>query len=217
MKETGRFVVFEGVGAAGKGTQINLAKDLLQRNGFDVMTTREPGGTSGGEEIRQLIFKLRGEHLITPGEQMVLFFASRRLLVKEVLKPNLAAGKVILGDRFYTSTRAYQGYAEGGDMKKIEALIRVGLDGYKPDAVIFLDVSSQVAISRLKKEGNDDPFDRSNVEYFERLVAGYREMAGVCWGDLKWYVVNGEKSIEEISRGVRGILENILETKLQRP
>src|SRR3990167_3619741 len=144
MKENGKFIVFEGPGAAGKGTQISFAKDLLSRNGFEVLTTREPGGTSAGEEIRQLIFKLRGEHLITPGEQMVLFFAARKLLVQEIIKPNRKLGKVILGDRFDPSTGAYQGYAEGGDMKKIEGLIRVGLDGFKPDAVVLLDVSAKV-------------------------------------------------------------------------
>lgn len=215
MKETGRFIVFEGVGSSGKGTQIRFAHELLLRNGFEVVTTREPGGTDGGEEIRQLIFDLRGEHLITPGEQMVLFFASRRLLVKDVILPNLVGGKVILGDRFYTSTAAYQGYAEKGDLAKIEAIIRVGLKSFKPDAIVFLDVSAGVAMERNKREGNDDPFDRSNVEYFERLVAGYREMAGTGWGDLRWYVVNGESTIEEVSKGVKRILENILETKLQ--
>lgn len=216
MKENGKFIVFEGPGAAGKGTQINFAKDLLSRNGFGVVTTREPGGTSAGEEIRQLIFKLRGEHLITSGEQMVLFFAARKLLVQEIIKPNQGLGKVILGDRFYPSTGAYQGYGEGGDLKKIEDLIRVGLEGFKPDAVVLLDVSAKVAIARLKKEGNDDPFDRANIEYFERVVAGYREMAGTAWGDLRWYVINGERGIAEVSQSVKGVLENILETKLQQ-
>lgn len=215
-KETGKFIVFEGVGASGKGTQIRLAKDMLARNGFEVITTREPGGTSAGEEIRQLIFKLRGEQLITPGEQMVLFFASRKLLINEVIRPNRESGKLILGDRFYTSTGAYQGYAERGDMGKIEALIKVGLDGFRPDAVILLDVSPSVAMARLKKEGNDDPFDRANEEYFERLVAGYREMAGIGWMNLRWYRVNGEKSIQAVSDGVKAVLENILEMKLQK-
>jgi dTMP kinase len=213
VKEIGSLVVFEGVGNAGKGTQIRLASGLLRRNGYDVLTFREPGGTGVGEDIRELIFDLRREHLITPGEQMVLFFASRRALLKEVINPGLAQGKLILGDRFYTSTGAYQGYAEGGDMEKILALIRVGLKGFKPDAVILLDVSPETAMAREKKE-NDDPYDRNLPDYYRRLVAGYREMAASGWGDMKWYKVDGEPAIKQVLEEVRAVLEEILQRKL---
>ena len=205
------------MGNAGKGTQIAKTYDLLLVNGCNALTTREPGGTSGGEEIRQLIFELKRSNLITPEEQMVLFFASRKLLITEVIEPALSEGKVVLGDRFYTSTAAYQGFAEGGDMQKIISLVDVGLGGFKPDATILLDISPETALARLKKGGDgNDPFDREKEDYFERVIAGYREMARTCWGGLNWYLVNGEQSVEKVSDSVAEVLEDILGQKLTR-
>lgn len=213
--EKGKFIVFEGIGSAGKGTQINYADKLLQKNGIVVVKTREPGGTSGGEEIRQLIFKLKEADLITPGEQMVLFFAARRLLIKEIIEPALRKGKVSLADRFYHSTGAYQSYGEGGDMEKVLSLIEVGLGGFKPDAVVLLDVSPRTAMERIIRDKEDDPFDRLNKDFFEKVVNGYREMANDNWGGHDWYVVDGEMEVSRVSSKVRNVLEDILETKLQ--
>lgn len=217
MQERGKFIVFEGVGASGKGTQMEYARTLLEGNGYEVMMTREPGGTTGGEYIRQLIFNLRRNDLITPGEQMVLFFASRLLLIKEVIEPSCEKGITTLGDRFYTSTGAYQGYAEKGDMDKIHALIKVGLDGFKPDGVLYLDISRETALTRLSEEitENDDPFDRERADYFDRLIAGYRTMADEGWGGLNWYFVNGEPEIVEVSKSIKDNLEKILDTELR--
>lgn len=214
MAERGKFFVFEGVGSAGKGTQSQYAYDLLIRNGYDVVLTREPGGTTGGEIIRQLIFKLKRADLITSGEQMVLFFASRKLLITELIEPSIEQGIIVLGDRFFPSTKAYQGCAEGGDIIKIESLIRIALDDYNPDAIFFLDIEATTALSRFSAENANDPFDRTGLDYTRRVVSGYREMARTKWRGINWYTINGELEVNEVSMEVKAALEDVLNKKL---
>jgi dTMP kinase len=216
MKERGKFVVMEGVGGSGKGTQIDLAKDLLIDNGLQVVFTREPGGLAPAEEIRKLIFSLRDKKLIGPEGQMVLFFAARKLWVEGVVAPNIDRGISVLTDRSHTSTGAYQGYAEGGNQEQILKIADVVLGKYKPDAIILLDISRETSMQRRGKNVNGDPFDKETPEYFERLIAGYREMAKIGWGGLSWFVVDGEPKPEIVSESVARVLEDIFHKKLQR-
>jgi dTMP kinase len=216
MKEKGKFVVIEGVGGSGKGTQVERAKNLLTKNGLQTVYTREPGGLAPAEEIRKLIFSLRDRKLIGPEGQMVLFFAARKLWVDGVVAPSLNKGINVLTDRCHTSTGAYQGYAEGGNQNQILNIADIVLGEYKPDAVILLDISRETSMLRRGKDVNGDPFDKETPEYFDRLIAGYREMAHTGWGNLKWYVVNGEPEPEAVSESVAKVLENIFERKLQR-
>jgi dTMP kinase len=207
----GKLIVFEGVGGSGKTTQIELAREFLQEKGLKVLTTREPGGVEASEKIRELIFALRERNLIDPGEQMVLFFAARYLWLKYQVKPALAKGINVLTDRAHTSTAAYQGFAEGGDLDQILKVSEVVMEGVKPDAVIFLDVSPETSIKRRATETNGDPFDKQGEDYLRRLIAGYRKMAQESWGDLKWYMVNGEGTIEEVQARVSEVLSQIFE------
>ena len=216
MKERGKFIVFEGIGGSGKGTQIELARNLLVKNGLSAIFTREPGGLPPSEDIRKLIFDLRDRKLIGPEGQMVLFFAARKLWINGVVAPNLGKGMNVLTDRCHTSTGAYQGYAEGGDHKQIMEIADVVMGAYKPDAVILLDISKEISMERRGKNVNGDPFDKEAPEYFDRLIAGYREMAKTGWGGLKWYVVDGEVGVEEVSESVTKVLEEIFEKKLKR-
>jgi dTMP kinase len=216
MKERGKFVVFEGAGGSGKGTQIENAKNLLIKNGLKVVFTREPGGLEPAEKIRKLIFSLRDKNLIGPEGQMVLFFACRDLWLDGVVAPSINGGVNVLTDRCHTSTGAYQGYAEGGDQKQILAIADTVLGEYKPDAIILLDVSRETSMQRRGKDVNGDPFDKQGPEYFDRLIAGYREMAKTGWGGLNWYKVDGEPKPEVVSESVAKVLEDIFETKLQR-
>lgn len=213
--ERGKFVVFEGPGGCGKGTQIQIAERLLTSNGLSVVTTREPGGTEGAEKIRQLIFDLREKKLIGPEEQMVLFFAARKLWVEQLVRPSLKSGKNVLADRCYTSTGAYQGYAEGGDLDRILEISDIVMRGIKPDAIILLDVSAETSMSR-RNDPNGDPFDKETISYFERVVAGYREMAHSGWGGLNWYRIDGEPSVEEVSISVKKVLEDIFQRQFRK-
>ena len=216
MKERGKLIVFEGIGGSGKGTQIEYAKNLLTKNGLGAIYTREPGGLEPAEEIRELIFHLRDKKLIGPEGQMVLFFAARKLWVEAVVAPNIDGGVNVLTDRCHTSTGAYQGYAEGGDQDQILAIADEVLGAYKPDAVIFLDISKKTSQKRRGNNIQGDPFDKESEEYFDRLIAGYREMAKTGWGGLKWYIVDGEPEPSMVSESVAKVLEEIFGRKLNR-
>ncbi len=144
---------------------------------------------------------------------MVLFFAARYLWIEEVVKPALREGKIVLTDRCHTSTAAYQGYAEGGSLEQIEGISKVVMGDTLPDAVILLDVSPEVSMKRRQEDKGGDPFDKEGEDYLKRLVAGYRKMAREGWGNLRWYVVNGEGGIGEVSAGIKEILEKILDEK----
>lgn len=209
-REKGKFIVFEGIGGCGKSSQIEPARDYIASLGYDVVATREPGGTVPGEKIRNYIFTLKGEDFINSDQQMILFFASRYLLLNDLIIPKLKEGSVVLSDRLYPSTGAYQGYGEGVDMDKILKTAEVTFGINKPDAVFLFDIFKETAVERNEKE--DDPFDRMDIEYFQRVIEGYREMAETGWGNLNWYVVNGELSISEVSANVRIILDGILNT-----
>ncbi len=209
----GKFIVLEGVGGSGKTTQIEIISSWLKEKGYKVVTTREPGGIEAAEKIRDLIFRLRDKKLIGPEGQMVLFFAARYLWVEDVVKPALVAGKIVLTDRCHTSTAAYQGYAEGGSLDQIEGISSVVMADVFPDAVILLDVSPSVSIKRRQNNTEGDPFDKEGENYLKKLVDGYRKMAKEGWGNLKWYIVDGERSIGEVTVGIKEILEKILDEK----
>lgn len=211
----GKFIVFEGVGGCGKGTQVELAKKLLKKNKIKVVTTREPGGIESSEVIRELIFDLRDKKLIGAEGQMVLFYAARKFWVDRVVKPNLKKGINIIADRSYTTTGAYQGYAEGGNQKQILGISEVVIGNTKPDVVILLDVSAETSMKR-RSDPNGDPFDKENKKYFQKIIDGYREMAKKAWGGLTWHIVNGEHDASVVSEEVAQVLEKIFRKKLKR-
>lgn len=208
--ERGKFFVLEGVGGAGKSTQLLHAEAFIQEElGLPVITTREPGGVAEAELIRELIFDLKREGVINADHQMALFFASRAIWMANFVQPNLDKGVTVLSDRTFPSTAAYQGYGEGGQLEVIEAFAEKIMGKYRPDAVLLLDISAKTAVER-KIEKDGDPFDGQATEYFERVVAGYREMANTRWADLNWYVIDAEGSVEEVAVQIKDCLRAVL-------
>lgn len=212
MSERGKFIVFEGVGGSGKSTQIKLAGEYLDSTGRFSIVTREPGGVEGAEYIRELIFNLREKGIINPDQQVALFFAARYLWIRD-LRSLLNIGDItVLTDRSFTSTAAYQGFAEGADLGAIKQMTCEVMGNYMPNAVILLDISSETAVKRSNDKGvNEDPFDGQNMKYFEDVVDGYRKMAQMHWGGIPWYVVDGEKTVEEVSAEIKVFLDEIME------
>ena len=170
----GTFITFEGIEGSGKSTQAALLKVYLEEQGLEVLVTREPGGSPIGEQIRSILLD-PGNHGMVPLAELLLYEASRCQHVEAVIRPALEEGKVVICDRFFDASTAYQGYARGLDIKMVGELNLVATGGRKPDLTIVLDLPVDVGLRRLGK--NLDRIEREAVEFHERVRRGYLRIA----------------------------------------
>jgi dTMP kinase len=179
---SGLFITFEGIEGCGKSTQIARLAKRLADAGRETVSLREPGGTTIGEAIRDVVKHPPGNKPISPDTELLLMNASRAQLVQEAIRPALAKGTVVLCDRFYDSSLAYQGYGRGLDLAKVQQAIDLAVGETKPNLTLLLDISlsvSQARVSgrqRTSGEGQDQ-FDESGLEFFERVHAGFHALA----------------------------------------
>jgi len=170
----GVFITFEGGEGAGKSTTVRRLAETIRATGREVVLTREPGGTPGAEAIRGLL--LDPGTVLTPLADSLLHFAARADHVANVIQPALARGAVVICDRFYDSTMAYQGFGLGVDVAAIAAMVR--LIGLNPDITFILEVSEIVAKQRLGKRGGQaDRYERMGAEVMARIADGFRAIA----------------------------------------
>jgi dTMP kinase len=179
---TGLFITFEGTEGSGKSTQIALLAERFRVAGRRVLTLREPGGTPIGEEIRHTLKHSKDNAAMTPEAELLLMNASRAQLVREIIRPALAGGDVVLCDRFYDSTIAYQGYGRQLDLKMVRAVIDVAVGETRPDLTLFLHVPPEVSAERLLARQAIMPFVRDRMEeadraFFDRVAQGYDAIA----------------------------------------
>jgi len=173
----GRFITLEGGEGAGKSTQISLLKEALQSQGLDVHMTREPGGSPGGEDIRDLL--VNGDtHRWEPLTEALLNYAARHEHLKKVISPKLDAGTWVLCDRFSDSTMAYQGYGHGMDREIIRRLHRLVVGDMRPDLTLIMDMPVDVGLGRANARGEgEDRYERMGKDFHERLRQGFLEIA----------------------------------------
>lgn len=176
----GKFITFEGGEGAGKSTQIRLLADRLIARGEAVVVTREPGGTPTAEAIRRVLLSGLAEQLGPDGEA-TLFAAARADHVDRVIRPALAQGKWVLCDRFFDSTRVYQGLAGGADAGLLNALERAAVDGTRPDLTIIIDVPPEIGLTRAAgrggAEGAPDRFERDDIALHEKRRQAFLAIA----------------------------------------
>jgi dTMP kinase len=206
------FITLEGGDGAGKTTQAGLMVERLQMVGINVVQVREPGGTVLGEALRPLI---KGEVEASPLAELLLLETARAQLVEEVIAPALAAGKIVVSDRFYDSTVAYQGFGRGLDMQVIQDLNRIASAGITPDATLLLDLDPAAALSRIGngKDQRNDPetqqrFESQPLEFHERLIEGYRSMAAE--EPTRWFVIDANTSVDRLSEKIWAIVSSVL-------
>jgi dTMP kinase len=178
----GLFITFEGSEGSGKSTQVSLLAEHLRRVGFSVRTLREPGGTRIGEEIRHTLKHSADNEAMTWETELLLMNASRAQLVREVIRPALARNEIVVSDRFYDSTVAYQGYGRQLDLKMVQAVIDVAVGNTKPDLTLLMVVPAEVSQERLLQRQSTLPFMRDRIEeadrsFFERVARGYQAIA----------------------------------------
>jgi dTMP kinase len=178
----GRLISFEGTEGSGKSTQISLLAERLRSLGYAVRSIREPGGTPIGEEIRHTLKHSAANHAMTAEAELLLMNASRAQLVREVIRPALAAGEIVLCDRFYDSTTAYQGYGRQLDLKRVAEIIDYAVGDTRPDLTLLLMVSHEVSMERRLARQSTLSFMRDRMEeadtgFFERVAQGYQAIA----------------------------------------
>jgi dTMP kinase len=175
----GLFISFEGTEGSGKSTQVSLLAEHLRFEGYIVRTIREPGGTPIGEEIRHTLKHSADNEAMTAETELLLMNASRAQLVREVIRPALASGEIVICDRFYDSTIAYQGYGRQLDLKMVKAIIDVAVGDTRPDITLLFVVPHEITSDRLLKRQSTLPFMRDRIEeadrsFFERVAKGYQ-------------------------------------------
>lgn len=169
----GKLIVFEGVEGCGKTTQIKLTSEWLQSIGVPVIVTREPGGTNLGIHLRRLLLEANN-NAIDPRTELLLYAADRAQHVEQELKPNLAAGKYVLCDRFIYSTIAYQGYGRNLDMNLIDQLNTIATAGLETDLVLWFDIDVETGLARKRKSPEAaDRIELELIDFHHRVQQGY--------------------------------------------
>ena len=174
----GLFVTFEGIDGCGKTTQVTALRDSLEAKGAKVIVIREPGATFIGEKIRSILLDNANSGMSSETE-VLLYEAARAQIVSEVIRPALLAGKVVICDRFYDSSVAYQGYARGLPLESIDSLNQFATGGLEPDLTFLLDLPAEAAMERMNvREGSHDRLEIEGLGFMEKVRAGYLELAG---------------------------------------
>lgn len=177
VSKSNLFITFEGSDGAGKSTLMQRIEQELASKGQEVISTRAPGGTSLGTEIRELLLTHKLDRNVSPQTELLLFLADRVQHIHEVILPALQAGKVVLSDRFNDSTIAYQGYARGLGVKFTEDLCNTVCENLKPDITFYLDIDPELGLQRVKKLGARDRMESEKLEFYEKVRAGFLLLA----------------------------------------
>lgn len=171
----GKFITFEGCEGSGKSTQLRLLGQYLTETGVDFIMTREPGGSEIAEDIRRII--LNGSYTAMCDECEALLYAAARMQhLKEVVEPALAAGKLVVCDRYVDSSFAYQGYARGLGVEFIKNINAYALENYSPDLTVFLDISPKKAFERKHGADQNDRLEKMGLEFHEKVYMGYKNL-----------------------------------------
>jgi dTMP kinase len=174
----GLFITFEGTEGSGKTTQLAALAERLRSLGRAVRVLREPGGTPVGEEIRHTLQHSQANRDMTPEAELLLLNASRAQLVRQVIRPALAAGEIVLCDRFYDSTLAYQGYGRGLDFKQIQKIISFAVGRTRPDLTLLLMIPVAVSEARRRsRPAERDRMEEAGRDFFQRVEKGYQAIA----------------------------------------
>jgi dTMP kinase len=208
------FITFEGPDGSGKTTQIELLAEHLRSLEYDVLVTREPGGTHVGDQIRDVVHWIENTDM-TPETEFLLYSASRAQLVRRVLQPHLARGGIVLCDRFSDSSMAYQGYGRELDLNVVRVITQFATGGLMPDLTIYLDLPVEVGIERKQlahsaQAGEWNRLDQENLDFHQRVHQGYLKMAQA--DPERWLVIDATQSVEDMQAAIQARLQTLLST-----
>ena len=205
----GLFVSFEGIEGCGKSTQISRLSALLHERSIPHAITREPGGTAVGEGIRKILLNSETINL-TATTELLLFYASRSQNIQEKIVPALERGEVVICDRFYDASMAYQGYGRGLSLEFIEKLTDLVCAGYRPDVTILLDIDPETGLTRARSRNSgqvedEGRFEGEDLSFYGRIRQGYLELAERNPDRIR--MIPADRPIEEVASDIRQLLE----------
>lgn len=204
--EKGKLITFEGPDGSGKTTQIELLEKYLVKNGYDIIKTREPGGTHISEKIRNIILDNKNSEMCSMCEAL-LYAASRAQLVEEIIKPAISDGKIVICDRFVHSSLVYQGIGRNLGVERIRSINDAALNGLAPDLVIMLNISYEEGLRRKKKQRSLDRLEMSGDDFHKKVFEGYVQIAE---NSDKIKIVDASESIETIHKNIVNLINNIM-------
>lgn len=198
------FITLEGPEGSGKTSQVKPLADFLRQQGFDILTTREPGGTSIGEQVRTVLMRMDNQEL-NPRAEILLFCAARVQLVEEVIRPNLDKGVTVICDRYADSTLAYQGFGQKYDVVFLRQLLNFATGGLWPDLTLLLDIDSEQGLSRKNKcQGEWNRMDALSLAFHQRVRQGYLELARQ--EPQRWQLIDASQPWEMVQSSLRAAI-----------
>jgi len=204
----GKLITFEGIDYSGKTTQAKRLFNYLKRKGYKILLLREPGGEKVSEKIRQVLLSSRNTGM-NPLTELLLYEAARAQLVSRVILPALRQGKLVICDRFYDSTLAYQGYGRSLDIKMIEYLNRVSVSGLKPDLTLLIDIPLNFFSKRMRRNNKKkDRIEKEKMDFYKRVRKGYLKIARK--EKKRFKVIDGSGEIEAVWREVKKSVDSLL-------
>lgn len=203
----GKFIVIEGLEGAGKSTAVAIVKDAIESAGHQLICTREPGGTPMAEAIRDCVKHDWQDEKVTIEAELLLMYAARAQLLENLIKPNLAKGNWVLGDRHDLSSRAYQGGGRQISDDLIEPLRKITLKGFVPDFSLYLDVEPAEGLKRARGRGELDRIEREDIQFFERTRARYLNLAEQ---DSTTCIINTMQPIENVHGDIKLAIDQFL-------
>ncbi len=198
------FITLEGPEGSGKSCQIPGLAEFVRQQGYEVLTTREPGGTAIGDQVRQVIMSLKNTEM-NPRTEILLFCAARAQIVEQVIRPALSRGVVVISDRYGDSTLAYQGYGHRLDLATLRLLLDFATGGLKPDLTLLLDVDVEEGLRRRRCSGGEwNRLDAYEIEFHQRVRQGYHEL--VKAEPERWRVIDANLSPEMVQSNLRQVV-----------
>ncbi|MEJ2746663.1 MAG: dTMP kinase [Anaerolineae bacterium] len=198
------FITLEGPEGSGKSSQIGLLAEFLRQQGFSVITTREPGGTAIGDQIRHVLHDVANTAMSSTAE-LLLYSASRAQLVNELIRPALAAGQVVICDRYADSTLAYQGYGRSLNLADLQTITQFATGGLKPDLTLLLDIDVERGLARRRDGGEEmNRLDLELVSFHQRVRDGYHRLAQA--EPERWVIVDADQSVEGVQAAIQEVV-----------
>jgi len=204
------FITLEGPEGAGKSTQARRLAAWLRSAGYVVTELREPGGTAIGERIRAILLD-DDHHEMAAMTEVLLFAAARAQLVRQVIRPRLAAGEIVICDRYADSTLAHQGYGLGGDLDELRRITYSATGGLAPDVPVLLEMPVAAALERKQRQSGDawNRLDARTIGYHERVAAGYRAVRAAA--PARWHTIDATAGVDDVARQIEAVIRPSLD------